>query len=134
MGIGGEAHEQETKSRILWIVHPQPDPRRGPLKPVSLTKDPQTISPGPILPVPIQQETTETCTWQKASGRHNARYTALLTGEPSRTSLGIHKHLGGTRGSRTPVSAGQSRLIILHLKHFFFFLCCLACPPCAGAD
>lgn len=81
---------QETKSRILWMVHPQPDPRRGPLKPVSLTKDPQMISPGPILPVPVQQETTETCTWQEASGRHNARYTVLLTGEPSRTSLGIH--------------------------------------------
>lgn len=128
-GYGGAEHEQETKLRILWIVDSQSDPRRSTLKTVSLTTDPQNSSPSPILPILIGQETTGPCKWQETSSCHSAGNDApFLTGEPSRTSLGIHKHLDGARDSRTPASPGQSELRKLHLI-FFFSLCCLTSPP-----
>lgn len=96
------------------------------MKTVSLATYPQNSSPGPILPILIGQETTGPCKWQETSSCHSAgNDTQFLTGE--HFSLGIHKHLSGAGGSRTPASAGQSGLRKRHL--IFFFLPVLPSLP-----
>lgn len=115
----GREHEQETKLRILWVVDSQSDPRRGTLKTVSLTTDPQNSSPR------LQDH---------ANGRKHP--VATVRGTTHHFSLGNHQEPvwvytstwmePGTAGPQAP--PGQSELIKLHLINFFS-LCCLASLP-----